>query len=480
MKNFLKFGLRIPHILLPKNANLSEWCVIACDQYTQDKNYWQKTLSNTNGKPSTYNLILPEIYLNESDKQERINKIHASMNNYLKNYLNDKSENVFAPELENFIYIERQTNFGRTRKGLICELDLESYDWHPEARALVRATEATIPERIPPRKAIRQNAPLESPHIMLLANDRDNVLFGTAEKLAKTGSSSSDVSVSPVYDGDLMMNGGHITGWKIENCESANSEIYSALQKLFDEGTDGEGNVFLFAVGDGNHSLATAKSVWDDYKKTIAKSDWENCRVRYALVEIVNLFDEGLTFEPIHRVLLGKDCSIDKNMFDNILKKFAENLSGTTTDVATTGAGTLSKSALSKCDSFEALEKKVAASSSSFGFVATLNGHTSYTLLETKINGLAVARFQPALDKIISEMKKAEKSFASVEIDFIHGAEEVSRLGDEENTVSMLLPPIAKSSFFDTITKSGVLPRKSFSMGEADEKRFYLECRKLF
>lgn len=442
MKNFCELGVKTPHILLPADAPINEWAVIACDQYTQDKEYWEKVQNIVRGKKSTYELILPEIYLEKAKDSSYINQIHAAMEKYI-------DEKIFLPEMENFIYIERTSNYNRTRCGLMIELDLEKYDWQPGTLAPVRATEATIPERIPPRKGIRKGAPLELPHIMLLANDKERLLIEEAGKLAKKS--------APIYEGDLMMNAGSIKGWKID--EPDGEKIFSAIKKLAEKNTDANGNVFLFAVGDGNHSLATAKAVWDDYKKTIPESKWENSRVRYALVELVNLYDEGLTFEPIHRVLFGADA-------EKLIAEIAKKLGGKISD----------------CETFEKMAKAVEASNATFGFTFTENGKTFYKLMETEISGLAVAQFQPSLDNVLAENSASVSANAGkkIEIDFIHGTEEVERLGKQENAVAILLPPIAKDSFFNTINECGVLPRKSFSMGEADEKRFYLECRKLF
>lgn len=462
MKNFSELGIRPPHVLLPSSTPISRWAVIACDQYTQDKNYWEKVKAATNGSSSTYDLILPEIFLGRADKSEYIKQIHQTMKQYI-------DTNIFAPETCDFIYLERKTSYGRTRCGVIAELDLESYDWHPEAMALVRATEATIPERIPPRKEIRKGAPLEAPHIMLLVNDSERIFVEAIGAAAKTGGAAA------IYDGELMMNGGSIKGWKVPS--GAKENICAALNRLAEKNTDASGKTFLFAVGDGNHSLATAKAVWDDYKKTIPESEWASSNVRYALVEIVNLFDAGLTFEPIHRVVFGAKP-------DALINQIAQKLGGT----------------VASCESFGEMAQQVSASNASFGFVYTENGETHCKLMRTNIAGLAVAQFQPVLDAVLADAKASGAASASAgasasasqsasaghsasahaSIDFIHGTEEVERLGKQDDATAILLPPIAKDSFFDTIRDSGVLPRKSFSMGEADEKRFYLECRKLF
>jgi hypothetical protein len=361
----------------------------------------------------------------------------------MKEYLDS---GVFAPANKCFVYLERKTAFGRTRKGLVMQIDLETYEWKPFSKANIRATEATIVERIPPRKEIRKGASLELPHIMLLVNDKEHILVEGAGKLVSKN--------KPLYEGSLMNNGGSITGWAISSEDDIKS-VNEKLDAIATKNTAADGSTFLFAVGDGNHSLATAKAVWDEYKDELLKngaSEEEIAEnpVRFALVEIVNLYDEGLTFEPIHRVIFNAD---NKKLLDFL----AEKLNGTVKETV----------------SQKELEKNVHDSKANFGFAfIDKDGSQKFFVLETGITDLAVSRLQPALDEFI----KAN----NLEIDYIHGTEEVLSLGKKPGATGILLPPIAKDSFFETINGRGPLPRKSFSMGEADEKRFYLECRKLF
>ncbi len=439
MKTFAEYGVQIPEILLPKNIDLKSWSVIACDQYTQDKPYWKKAAESAGSAPSTLNLIFPEVYLNDGDGDERIKKIHESMKSYLDSGIFESGEEC--------VYIERKTEYGRTRKGLVLAVDLEKYEWKPDSKALIRATEATVPERIPPRMKIRTGASLELPHIMLLANDPEDLLVGGAGKLAKNSSS--------VYDGDLMINSGHITGWAVKGSEAENL-LEKALSSLAKAGTDKDGNTFLFAVGDGNHSLATAKAVWDEHKKTLSGDDLVNSPVRYALVEIVNIYDEGLTFEPIHRVIFNQDAG-------QMILFIEEKLGG----------------GVKSFESEKELEEFVAdksAKGARYGFITTVGGTEKLCALQTEITDLAIAALQPVLDEYLDEHSKDKKN----DIDYIHGTEDVVKLGKQENALSILLPPIAKDSFFATINGRGPLPRKSFSMGEASEKRFYVEARRLF
>ena len=435
MKKLEDLGLRIPEILLPKNIDLSTWSVIACDQYTQDKDYWKNVEEKAGNKPSTLNLILPEVYLGSPDKTDRIKKIRQSMKEYL-------DTGVFADAKKCFIYLERKTAFGRTRKGLVAQIDLETYEWKPFSKANIRATEATIVERIPPRMEIRKGAPLELPHIMLLVNDKDDLLVGANKPTDGR---------APIYDGDLMANGGHITGWALESKVDIEG-VEKALNLIAEKNASPDGSTFLFAVGDGNHSLATAKAVWDEYKKEHPED--KDSPVRYALIEIVNIYDTGLTFEPIHRVIFNIDN-------EALIKKLAEKLNGN----------------IKALDDADKVIKAVKDSWANFGFFyLDSEGKQKNVLLETKIKELAVARLQPEIDAFLKELQDQSKA----EIDYIHGTDEVLKLGSKENSLGILLPPIAKDSFFETINGRGPLPRKSFSMGEADEKRFYLECRRLF
>jgi uncharacterized protein (DUF1015 family) len=435
MKTFTKFGVQIPEILLPKNIDLKTWSVIACDQYTQDKDYWKKAAETAGTKPSTLNLIYPEVYLNEADKDERIAKIQKTMKEYISSGIFEAAEEA--------VYIERKTEYGRTRKGLVIAIDLEKYEWKPDSKAFIRATEATVPERIPPRMKIRNGAALELPHIMLLANDSDDELVGGAGKIAKES--------APIYEGELMHSSGSISGWKVCG-EKAEKAIEAALESLAKKGCDKDGNTFLFAVGDGNHSLATAKAVWDEHKKTLSESERETSPVRFALVEIVNIYDTGLTFEPIHRVIFNQDAS-------KLMAFAKEKLGG---EFRTFG---------SEKEWTEFVGDKT-AKGARYGFFAD----GKWTVLDTDITDLAIAALQPVLDKYLDENSKDKKN----DIDYIHGTEDVVKLGKQPNALSILLPPIAKDSFFQTINGRGPLPRKSFSMGEASEKRFYVEARRLF
>ncbi len=453
MEKLSSFGLEVPEILIPADSvNKESWAVIACDQHTQDREYWKRCETKAEGKPSTLHIILPEVYLGDTDKQARIKNIHAAMKEYLDN-------GVFSPAKKCLMYIERTTAYGRIRKGLVTALDLEAYEWEPNSKALVRATEATIVERIPPRMEIRRGAALESPHIMLLANDFEKKLVEeTGERVKKA---------NPTYSTNLMENSGSLKGWAVCSDEDI-CHVKNALETLKEKGTDADGTSFLFAVGDGNHSLATAKAVWNEFKlqnggkkgddgKISIPEGFEKHNARYALVEIVNIYDDGLTFEPIHRVLFNTDASL-------LTDTLCDKLGGTK----------------EKCASEKELNDKVSASKGFVGIVAEKDGSPDYTLIRTDITDLVVSKLQPALDEFLKNAQSAATSGQKPEIDYIHGADEVFRLGKKAKSAGILLPPIAKESFFSTIAGNGPLPRKSFSMGEASEKRFYFECRALF
>jgi len=310
-----KLGLHIPKIMLPELCDdLSCWAVVACDQYTSEREYWKKVEDITNGKPSTLNIIYPEVYLEDGDSDARI----ASINNNMRKYIN---ENVINELDDCFILVDRKTSFAESRKGLMIALDLECYDYTRGSCALIRATEGTVIDRLPPRIKIRQNAFIELPHIMVLIDDPDKtVIEPLFEKLS---------SLEKLYDFDLMLDGGHINGYKVSE-EVDISAIASSLSQLAQKDTfckkydlSCDTATLLFAVGDGNHSLASAKGHWENVKAGLSTEEQQNHPARYALVELVNIHDDGLVFEPIHRVLFNVDA-------EELLKEFASYYSANT------------------------------------------------------------------------------------------------------------------------------------------------------
>ena len=432
MKTLGELGVKIPKILLPKKLDIKTWATIACDQYTQDKGYWQQVYSIVGSNPSTVKITFPEVYLGESGRQERIQNIKNEMQSYI-------NKGIFAPPQEECIYLERTTRYGRIRHGLVVSIDLDTYEWKPFSKALIRATEATIVERIPPRMEIRKEAIIETPHIMLLVNDPNHILVEGIGKRVKKN--------KPLYQGELMMNSGSVRGWSVSN-EYDIEYFRASLQKIAEANTEKDGSIFLFAVGDGNHSLATAKATWEAYKKS--HPGIKNCSMKYALIEIVNIYDTGLTFEPIHRVLFDINS-------DDLVNHIAENLGGK----------------IEYLNNFNDLKNRVDNSKSDLGFIFESNGKIQFVFMKTDIKELPISQLQPAIDQFLISCNKKGS------IDFIHGADELLRLGSQSGITAIYLPPIDKDSFFATINGKGPLPRKSFSMGEADEKRFYLECRQI-
>ena len=411
------FGVKIPDILLPgPEVDPEKWAVIACDQHTQDPSYWETVRAITDSAPSALNLILPETFLGDGSGEPRISSIHASMRKYLKG-------GVFSAPSTCVIYVERETSRYALRRGLVMAVDLELYDWKTGNQALIRATEETIEERLPPRMEIRRNASLETSHIILLMDDdKDALLPALAERAKKK---------PPLYSTPLMLDSGSITGWALDSEEDWEI-LAGGLEKLMYK--DGIGRryetrePFLFAVGDGNHSLAAAKAVWDEYKKTHAgETGLENHPCRWALVELENLYDPGVIFEPIHRLVFGTD----PDMLVSALS-------------AQTGI-TLSPHVPEN--------RIISAESNSPCFISAL--------------------LQPLLDDFVMEH--------GLSIDYIHGEKELCRLAQDTTrpATGVLLPAVEKKDLFKTVTGTGALPRKSFSMGASADKRFYFECRSL-
>ncbi|MCL2381618.1 MAG: DUF1015 domain-containing protein [Treponema sp.] len=417
-------GVGIPEILLPHSGiDLSKWAVIACDQFTQDIQYWEQVKNTVAGAPSCLNLIFPEAYLEAAglkdgkDRAARVRGIRDCMDAYIKG-------DTFAPPRRCCVYLERATSHNPKRRGLVLSLDLERYDWAPESRPLIRSTEGTVTERLPPRIEIRRGAPLELPHILILIDDEEDRLIPSIGEIAGKG--------APLYKTPLMMGSGAVSGWAADT-EDAWRLLADGLQALAEKadrryGTSCE-QPFLFAVGDGNHSLATAKAVWEEYKKAHAGEEGLlQHPARWALVEIENIYDPGISFEPIHRVIFGIG------------------------------------------------EKELLEALSAVPGITCQPGAVSNTIrIESLSPGIVTAALQPFLDSFV-----AARGFS---MDYIHGESEVQRITATAHAgaaVGLILPPVRKDGFFKTVARHGPLPRKSFSMGEAEEKRFYLECRKLF
>lgn len=391
-------------ILLPCAEDMGAWSVIACDQFTSEPEYWAAAEARAAEKPSTLSLMLPEAWLHTARADGADGRIADTMRRYL-------AEGVFQTVPDSFIYVERTLSDGRVRRGLVAALDLEQYDFTGTQRTSVRSTEGTVEERLPPRVNIRRSAPLEMPHTLLLMDDRTDSVLSLAEKAKDT--------LEKVYDFELMLGGGRIAGWRVSG--ETKAAVQSALDALDNAalqrekyGDAAENGKLTFAVGDGNHSLAAAKRFWEEKRETLPESERLADPARFALVEIENIHEPSLDFEPIHRVIFDTDTS---------------------------------------------------------AFVSELAAHRTEWEAEDKTLGERVA----AAESFCCAYIAAHGGY----IDYIHGDDTARALGEKPNCAAVLLPPVEKSGLFVSVLKNGALPKKSFSMGNARDKRYYLECRKI-
>lgn len=426
-------GVLVPEILLPpQGTDMYKWAVVACDQFTSQKEYWEEARRIIGDAPSTLDLILPEAWLGAQDEQERIARIKEKMQEYLNN-------GTLVKQPQGFVLVER-TAAGNTRHGLVMALDLEKYDYSKGSGTLIRATEGTIVERIPPRLRIREGAAVELPHILVLIDDPEETviepLTAQAEKLPL------------LYDTDLMLGGGHISG-RLVSGEKEIVGVLEALTALSDkaafEKKYGSKPVLLFAMGDGNHSLATAKANWEKIKATLPEEQREDHPARYALIELNNVHDKGIVFEAIHRNVFGIP---GEKLVEALLQKLREQNGGAEIGPEQAPAGG---------------EKHV---------IPFYYGDKSGAFIVTEpAVQLAVGTLQNAIDAVLKEL--------GGEVDYIHGIDVVKELAQKPDTTGFLLPDMEKSELFPTVVYDGALPRKTFSMGEAAEKRYYMEARLL-
>ena len=417
----MKVPFKAGNILIPKNVDMHKWSVVACDQYTSEPKYWEEVENIVKDAPSTLRITLPEIYLNDENVSERIQKINLTMEDYLK-------EDIFTELNNSMVYLERTQSDGKVREGLMGIVDLEDYSYEKGSQTLIRATEKTVIERIPPRMKVRENALLELPHIMILIDDeKKNIIESLKNKV-----NEKDV----VYDFDLMQNGGHIKGYKLGS--DVINEVISSLEALADKSyfekkyNVSDKGVLLFAMGDGNHSLATAKACYEKLKETEGDKALES-PARYALVELVNLHSSALEFEAIHRVVFDTDV---KDLLDNLYKYY---------DINENGNG-----------------QKFT--------IVTSDEEKDLYIVNPKSN-IAVGSIQMFLDEYLSNHKGS--------IDYIHGEDVTKKLGSKENNIGFIFDAMAKEDLFKTVILDGALPRKTFSMGHSYDKRFYLEARKI-
>ena len=437
MKIINDIGIQIPQVLLPKpGTDLTKWAVIACDQFTSQPEYWQEVEKIVGLAPSTLKLTFPEVYLEQPGGDERIQNIHATMQKYM-------DEGILQPH-EGLIFVERTVD-GKTRRGIMLCLDLEVYDYTRGSSSLIRATEGTIVDRLPPRIKIREGALLELPHILVLIDDPDRTVIEPVS-MAKT-------QLEKIYDFELMLDSGHLAGYAVS--DQLENQVIEALRALaapetfaakYDIGEDQP--VLLFAMGDGNHSLATAKAIWEKIKPDVGMDH----PARYALVEIENVHDEGLDFEPIHRVLFG----LKKDLYAELKKRFGANLSYKPVRDA------------------REMVKLVDSAQGEGHIIGVVGGGNEFGVIEIArpSSNLPVGTIQSFLDVFLKE-GGAEK------IDYVHGENVTVKLGSQPNNAGFYLPGMSKSDLFKTVILDGALPRKTFSMGEAREKRFYMEARKI-
>ena len=400
------------NILLPDFNSIAgeKWAVVACDQFTSQPEYWEKAREQIGNEPSTLDLILPESFLDRQD--ELLPLISKSMEDY--------SESVLKEYNNTYIFVERVQSDGKVRRGLVGAVDLECYDWHAGSNSFVRATEGTVPERIPPRVSIRRCASIELPHIMLLIDDvKKQVIESLSEKKN---------TLKPAYDFPLMLGGGHIKGWFVDGEDAA--DIDAKMEALFAS----QGAMHI-AVGDGNHSLATAKTIYEQLKVDIGEEQAKIHPARYALAELVNIHDEALEFEPIYRIVAG----VNAEKLVSEFKEYIGSLKG------------------------EAPSQKI----------EIIIGNCKETVVvESPESRLAVGTLQKFLDQYV-------KQDTQCEVDYIHGERNVEMLAQKPNSVGFLFEGMTKAELFPSVISDGSLPRKTFSMGHAEDKRYYIEARNI-
>lgn len=430
--NWKTLGLHIPEIMLPaEGIDYSKWAVVACDQYTSDLEYWEDASRIVGDAPSTLKLMLPEVYLDKPSIDKKIEDVHSEMKKYI--------ENGTLKKMPKGCMLVKRIAEGRSRLGVVLSVDLEAYDYSKDSTSMIRATEGTVVERIPPRLKIREGAPLEMPHIIILIDDPDHAVIRPLVTLPST----------EIYDFELMKNGGHIYGSFIE--EKHLEEMNEAFSTLFDRAKEkyGEDKLILQAMGDGNHSLATAKAAWENIKKTLSPEERETHPARFALCEIENIHDEGIVFEPIHRVLFAKNGNSADNITEELLSVLNKQ----------NGKAYISMN-------------PVELPGDTFVIPCISGGVEAKLIIENPSHKLEVGSLQNALDIIVKELKIAD-------IDYIHGEGETRKLAEDANNIGFLLPAMDKFKLFPAIAEEGALPRKTFSMGEANEKRFYIETKSI-
>lgn len=405
--------LKAADIMLPQNVEYSKWSVVACDQYTSEADYWQTVGTETRNSPSAFNIIFPEVYLG-TDDTARIKRINMTMRGYI-------AGGLFRTLPDTYIYLERTLSDGRVRKGVIGSIDLEEYDFHAGSRSPVRATEGVVYDRVPPRVKIREGAPLEIPHIMLLIDDPEKKIIDGAKELV------SDFDI--VYNFDLMQNSGHLKGWAM--CEASKNIFAGRIENM--EKSSVADNPLIYAVGDGNHSLAAAKEHWENIKRDLSEEARCGHPARYALVEVVNIHDDSLEFEPIHRILYNVKKSDVINAFLHYYPK----------------AG------------------KKPNDGHHIKYICGSEQGDLY--VKSPRSTIPAGTLQNFLDDYIKRN--------NIKTDYIHGEDALKKAASKNTNMGFILPPMPKSDLFTAVMRDGALPRKTFSMGSACDKRFYLEAK---
>ena len=432
-RDFPEIGLHAPSLLLPApEVPLASWSVIACDQHTSHSAYWQETARLVGEQPSTLHLVLPEAHLGDGDRAAAVAAIHRRMNTYVES-------GVLVQQPPGFMLVERFSGRDTARRGLVVALDLECFDYREGAKMLIRSTEGTDAGRLPARIAVRRDATLEAPHILVLIDDP---LCTVIEPLFERQRGR------PAYDFDLMQGGGRVRGWHLGS-EDVIAGIANALAALRRDDPP-----LLYAMGDGNHSFAAARAVWETLKAQGAGADHPG---RHALVELVNVYDEALHFAPIHRLLTGVEAN-------RLLAAMAEHFSdsGWRREVCADlrhWQRSAAEPQTGHCIPYLAGSDE----GPEFGIVS---------IAEPQL-GLATASLQHFIDRFLAE------AGGKPQVDFIHGDDALRHLAEKPGSIGFLLPPMDKHDLFRTVVRDGATPRKTFSLGEAHEKRYYLECRRI-
>jgi len=441
---FDNIALGVPKILLPKpEIDPSKWAVIACDQYVHDRSYWEEVKNIVGDTPSTLNLIYPEVYLPDEGHQDRISDVHKNMQRFVM-------EDIFCDPIKGFLLVNRLLPSGKSRTGLVVTLDMERYDSRSQSKTLIRTTEGTYPKNLEARFEVRGDATLESPHILVLIDDPNKEII---EPLF-------DEKYPTIVDFELMMNGGRLTYYLIDQKQDIERIAQKLIQRItpqyIRERYGVENEILLYAMGDGNHSFAAAQKAWEKIKSTLPEDQHTTHPARYAMVELINLHDNSIDIEPIHRIIIGVDPKATLNTMMDLL-----NASGANARLETVSAP-------------EEQHQQLTSLSSNGAHCLPYRGagDLGVLVIENPSQRTIPETMETVLDLFTSET-------ATAEVGFIHGEDVIDNLGNKPDALGFYMPPISKNSVFESIVRYGAYPRKSISIGHANEKRYYMECRNL-